>query len=509
MIRPFVLVAAVIAAVSVAQAQREPFRPQFHFTPQQNWMNDPNGMVFYDGEWHLFYQYNPFGDKWGHMSWGHAVSRDLVRWEHLPVALAEEDGVMIFSGSAVVDWKNTSGFGVNGKPPMIAVYTGHRQGRQDQRIAYSNDRGRTWTKAPGGPVLDLQMADFRDPKVFWHAPTSRWVMVVALPNEHLVQFYASPNLRQWSKAGAFGPAGATGGQWECPDLFPVNIEGGGTRWVLIVNINPGGPTGGSGTQYFTGTFDGARFTADASGTRWADHGADFYAGVSWGDVPPRDGRRVWLGWMSNWLYAQNVPTSPWRSAMTVPRALTLRRTPAGLRLVQTPVRELESLRAGPPRRFGGGSLSAANAWLAAQPDLPPLLDIELAFADVRQASTFSIQIATGSNERSTVAIDADRQQLVVDRAQSGQTAFDPKFSLRHMAPLRIVNGEVRVRLLLDSSSLEVFAQRGETVLTDLIFPGAGSRRLALDAVGEAPRVREITINLLESASGTHDAVFRR
>ena len=184
--KPFAALAAFFcifsALVSGVQAQNEAFRPQFHFTPERNWMNDPNGLVFYEGEWHLFYQHNPYGDKWGHMSWGHAVSRDLIHWEHLPLALAEEDSIMIFSGSAVVDWKNTSGFGRNGKPPLVAIYTGHREGTQDQRIAFSNDRGRTWTKVPGH-VLDLHMADFRDPRVFWHDATSRWVMAVALPNE--------------------------------------------------------------------------------------------------------------------------------------------------------------------------------------------------------------------------------------------------------------------------------------------------------------------------------------
>src|SRR6185437_4646141 len=226
---------------------RELFRPRYHFTPEVNWMNDPNGMVFYEGEYHLFYQYNPLGNTWGHMSWGHAVSRDLVRWEPLPLALAEEDGVMIFSGSAVVDWQNTTGFGESDKPPLVAIYTGHRPGRQDQRLAYSNDRGRTWTKFAGNPVLDLKMADFRDPKVFWHEPSARWVMTAALAAEQKVHFYASPDLKQWKYVGEFGPAAATDGLWECPDLFPLTVDGGGTvKWVLIVNVNPGGPTGGSG-----------------------------------------------------------------------------------------------------------------------------------------------------------------------------------------------------------------------------------------------------------------------
>jgi fructan beta-fructosidase len=431
------------------------------------------------------------------MSWGHAVSRDLVRWQHLPLAMAEENGVMIFSGSAVVDVKNTSGFGAGGRPPMVAIYTGHREGRQDQRIAYSNDRGRTWTKVPD-PVLDLQMADFRDPKVFWHDGTSRWIMAVSLPNEHVIQFYASPDLKRWTKAGAFGPAGATGGVWECPDLFPLAVEGGGTKWVLIVSINPGGVAGGSGTQYFVGDFDGSRFVADsgATGTHWADYGSDFYAAVSWNGVPHSDGRRVWIGWMSNWKYAQDVPTSPWRSAMTVPRTLTLRRTPAGPVLVQTPVRELDALRTSAARRFDGGTLSAANAWLAAQGDLPSLLDVELAFDGVRDATPFDIQLGSGADERTVVHVDPAANQLVLDRSRAGRTTVHRDFTLRHPAPLRIVGGEVRIRLLLDASSLEVFAQRGETVLTDLVFLSPGPRRLSLAADGAAPRVRSIVVNPL-------------
>src|SRR4051812_31331668 len=300
----------------------EPFRPQFHFTPQRNWMNDPNGLVFFDGEYHLFHQYNPEGDTWGHMSWGHAVSPDLVRWEHLPVALKEEDGVMIFSGSAVVDRDNTSGFGTGGKPPLVAIYTGHGKGKQTQNIAWSSDRGRTWTKFEGNPVIDINSAEFRDPKVFWHAPTKKWVMVVSRPDQRKVLFFGSKDLKKWEQVGEFGPQGEVRGIWECPDLFELPIEGdpqNQTRWVLVVNINGGTPAGGSGCQYFVGTFDGKTFTnANPKETvLWADYGADFYAAQSWSDLP-RGRKRTWIAWMSNWQYANQEPTSPWRTAMTVP-----------------------------------------------------------------------------------------------------------------------------------------------------------------------------------------------
>jgi fructan beta-fructosidase len=326
---------------------QEPFRPQFHFTPERNWMNDPNGLVYHDGEYHLFYQYNPFGDKWGHMSWGHAVSSDFVHWKHLPLALSEQGEVMIFSGSAVVDSSNSSGFGKDDQPPMVAIYTGHREETkhakrvEDQRLAYSNDGGRTWAHYSGNPVIDIGSPEFRDPKVFWHEPTNQWIMVVVLSKEKKVRLYASHDLKKWTQLSEFGPAGAWRDPiiWECPDLFPLEVERepSATKWVLIVNINPGGPAGGSGSQYFVGEFDGTRFTPDdAEGTLWVDYGSDFYAAVTWSNVPESDGRRILLGWMSNWDYTQHIPTSPWRSAMTVPRSLRLERTSKGLRLVQEP-----------------------------------------------------------------------------------------------------------------------------------------------------------------------------
>ena len=506
MTKRFPLLISVIATVitsSAGEPYREPYRPQFHFTPERNWMNDPNGMVYFEGEWHLFYQYNPFGNKWGHMSWGHAVSRDLVRWEHLPVALAEEDGVMIFSGSAVVDWKNTSGFGKAGAPPLVAIYTGHREKRQDQRIAYSNDRGRTWTKYVGNPVLDVNMADFRDPKVMWHEPTQRWVMTVVLATEKKVHFYTSADLKGWKYAGEFGPAGATGGVWECPDLFPLPVEGESdtTKWVLIVNINPGGPAGGSGCQYFVGDFDGTRFTQEPpeQAALWADYGADFYAGVSWSDVPKADGRRIWLGWMSNWNYAEAAPTSPWRSAMSVPRTMGLRRTPDGLRLVQRPVAELATLRAGAPHKFAGGSFAEAAKWLGEQPELPALLEVEITFSGVKGKAPFTVQLQTGKDELTALRCDPSAGQITVDRSRSGQVTFHPRFSVRHHAPARFAGDRLSLQLLLDTSSLEIFAQQGETVFTELIFPSDAPRRIGLASEGDSPSVAGISIQPLRSA----------
>ena len=241
---------------------RERYRPQYHFTPPINWMNDPNGLVYYDGEYHLFYQHNPHGNAWGHMSWGHAVSSDVVHWKHLPIALHEEYGVMIFSGCCVVDWKNTSGFGLGGKPPLVAVYTGHGYGKQTQDLAYSNDRGRTWTKYKHNPVIDKNESDFRDPKVFWHEPTRKWVMLVSMANAKYVQFYGSTNLKKWEHLSDFGPAGVKDKpNWECPDLFELPVEGtpGQTKWVLEVDMGNGAIAGGSGGEYFVGDFNGTEF----------------------------------------------------------------------------------------------------------------------------------------------------------------------------------------------------------------------------------------------------------
>jgi len=503
----FALATFLHAAASGQERYREPFRPQFHFTPERNWMNDPNGMVFYDGEWHLFYQYNPHGDRWGHMSWGHAVSRDLIRWEHLPLALAEEDGIMIFSGSAVVDWKNTSGFGKGNKPPLVAIYTGHREGRQDQRLAYSNDRGRSWSKFAGNPVLDLKMADFRDPKVFWHEGKSHWVMTVALPAEKKVHFYASPDLKAWRYVGEFGPAGATDGAWECPDLFPLPVDGGGTRWVLIVNINPGGPAGGSGCQYFVGEFDGEKFTPDhviladeparpaSEDALWADFGPDFYAAVSWSDVPRDDGRRIWIGWMSNWTYANDVPTSPWRSAMTIPRELRLAKTSAGLRLRQKPVKELDSLH-GKASSFERGTLAEANAWVARQDvHSGPL---ELSFTLENGDGLSGVKFYSGKEQATIVAVDRQAGRVLVDRTKSGKIDFHPRFAAKHSAPLFQKDGPVKLRIIVDTSSAEVFVNDGEQVLTSLIFPApAGS---SLEFFGTAqPTISALELWLLRRA----------
>jgi sucrose-6-phosphate hydrolase SacC (GH32 family) len=618
----------------------EAFRPQFHFTPERNWMNDPNGLVFYQGEYHLFYQYNPFGDKWGHMSWGHAVSADMVHWRHLPLALAEENGVMIFSGSAVMDLTNTSGFGQNGKPPMVAIYTGFRpaDGLQFECIAYSNDKGRTWTKYAGNPVININSKDFRDPKVQWYQPTKSWIMTVSLSAQHKVCFYGSPNLKDWTLLSEFGPAGGTAGVWECPDLFPLTLESTNEkRWVLAVNMNPGSIAGGSGGQYFVGQFDGTRFTADpdslllptpaftpesqviadfegkdyggwkttgdafglgpaqghladqnpvdgylghglvnsyyhgdastgtltspeieithpylnflmgggsqpetrmdllvngkvvrtASGddaerltwkswdvhefqnqkgvlqivdnatggwghinvdqimladalahpacesALWFDYGPDYYAAVSWSNIPKSDGRRLWLGWMSNWEYGGDVPTSPWRSAMSIPREVGLRQTIEGIRLVQKPVPEMQSLRA-QHFQFNGGDVAEADDWVANNQIRGNQLEFVIDLAP-QSSGVEGIKVLKGAREETVIGVDRDRGTVFVDRTRSGNVDFNPKFAGVYAAPLLDRHGKVNLHVYVDACSVEVFVNNGEKVFTVLAFPSADSR----------------------------------
>lgn len=484
---------------ATASAQRPDPRPAYHFAPQRNWMNDPNGLVYYDGEYHLFFQYNPHGDRWGHMSWGHAVSRDLVHWQELPVAIPERGDVMAFSGSAVVDWHNSSGFGRGGRPPMIAIYTGHnpRAKLQSQYLAYSNDRGRTWTVH--GEVLSVGSPEFRDPKVFWHAPTRRWVMVAVMALENRAVIFTSPDLRQWTFASSFGPAGARGKNWECPDLFELPVEGGASgerRWVLGVNLGDNGVAGGSGGQYFVGDFDGRRFTPVPGWpdeAQWMDYGADFYAAVSWNDLPPRDGRRIWIGWASDWRYAEAIPTWPSRGLMTAPREVTLKQTPAGYRLAQAPVRELAGLR-GERRTFS-----------ATLGEVPTPLPIDTGSADLildldtGDADQVTIALTDEQGYQTLVGVNPAVDEVFVDRTRAGPH-FHDAFAARHIAPTDLRTRRVRLRILADQSILEVYVGDGTRTITDRFFRGSGPFRWSASARGGSARV---TMEVWPMAGAAH------
>ena len=496
---PVVAAALAITATVWSQAPRytEPFRPQYHYTPEANWMNDPNGMVYFDSEYHLFYQYNPFGDKWGHMSWGHAISPDLVHWEHLPVAIPEQDGVMAFSGSIVVDWENTSGFGDGVRPPLVALYTGYKENPdkiQAQYAAWSRDRGRTWTQFPGNPVLDLNSTEFRDPKVFWYQPGGYWVMAVVLAKEYKASFYRSPDLKTWAHLSDFGPAAATGGVWECPDLFELPVTGreDESKWVLIVNIGDGAIAGGSNGQYFLGEFDGTTFVSDTVNgeipTRWLDYGSDFYATVTWSDVPATDGRRLAIGWMNNWKYGQEVPTSPWRSAQSLVRELSLVRDDDQLTLVQSPVCEQSQLR----------GTSRALHDLALRPEVVGLRELgvsgsalELALVlEPGNAAGFGVDVAAGPEHRTRIGYDVKRGVLFIDRTNSGPE-FHADFAGRHEAPVALRDGRLDLRVFLDGSLLEVFADGGRVTISDQIFPPEGHDDVALYAEGGTARLVDL------------------
>jgi fructan beta-fructosidase len=488
------LVTAAAAGVLAASATlyHELWRLQYHFSPARTWTNDPNGLVWYKGEFHLFYQNNPFGDKWGHMSWGHAVSKDLLHWQELPVAIPEENGIMIFSGSAVVDANNASGLCQSTDPHdpscLVAIYTGHTSTLQTQNIAVSNDRGRTWTKYKGNPVLDLQMKDFRDPKVSWYAPTRKWVMAVSLPNEHKIRFYSSKNLRQWTLLSDFGPAGATGGQWECPDLFEMSAaqKTEARKWVLIVNVNPGGVQGGSAVQYFVGSFDGTTFHNDnpAGTTLWADWGKDFYAAVTYYDSPPGDISKYLIGWFSNWEYANDEPTVPQRGAMAIPRELMLRGTPAGIRLMQRPVSSLATLH-GTELGMHDRDIASANQDIIAKGFHGHQMEIVATF-EPGSAKDYGLLVHKGATEKTVVGVTSDGH-LYVDRTQSGKSDFSKKFPGRQTAPLRL-GKLVTLHILLDTSSVEVFAGDGERVISDRVFPAPESDGIQLFSNGGAAKV---------------------
>ncbi len=598
--RIFLTFCLLFFSTPFATAQ-EKYRPQFHFTPPANWMNDPNGLVYFDGEYHLFYQYNPFGIRWGHMSWGHAVSKDLVTWEHLPVALPELDDFMAFSGSVVVDETNSAGFGKNA---LVALYTGYRpsNGHQAQYLAYSKDRGRTWERYTEKPVLDIDSTDFRDPKVFPY--DGEWRMVVALPTQRKVSFYSSPDLKNWQWLSDFGPQGAVGGAWECPDLFSLPVENwaGQERWVLQVDLDRRSRAGGSGGQYFLGVFDGERFVVDAEPprslppagpllaekwttqgevrfangvlvsddpgigsaksaefeishpwlnfrlkggrhpgklgmrllvggeavlettgynaddfdwlswdvgawqgrqarleffdqttelwgrlavsdlqlsyqpapnsvdrARWVDYGPDFYACVSFANTGER---KVWLAWMSNWLYAEDTPTNPWRSAMTVPRRVFLKRIGDSVRLCQEPVAELERYRT-EVEEVRLDTLDESYPWskLVSSDTGDIVIEVERGEADELSFELLGL----------TYVVDFEDRTLALKRA-AGQTDFHPAFQTATTIPLLLPGDRFEARLLYDQSSVELFTDEGAVSLTTRTFP-RGETEFNLSSVG--------------------------
>jgi fructan beta-fructosidase len=458
----------IFSAVTGQSAYKEKHRPQFHFSPPAHWMNDPNGMVYYKGEYHLFYQYYPDSSVWGPMHWGHAITTDLVHWKHLPVALYPDSLGYIFSGSVVVDKNNTSGFQTGVEKALVAIFTYHdikgekagRNNYQTQGIAYSNDKGRTWKKYRNNPVVaNPGIKDFRDPKVSWHALSKKWIMTMAA-GDH-IRFYTSTNLKDWNLSGTFGKEGNHGGVWECPDLIELPVEKTQQKkWLLLVSIGTGAPNGGSGTQYFVGDFDGKTFhNSNPKQTQlWIDYGCDNYAGVTWSNAPAK--RQLFLGWMSNWQYAQTVPTKTWRSAMTIPRDLSLRSTQRGICLFSSPAKELQTLRS---------SSRIVDSYTTIYPfSLGELkLDFDL---DQTDATEFGIEIFNAKNEKVQIGFNKKSNQFYIDRSKSGEISFEKNFAAKHIAPRSSKDKKLAMHLFIDHSSVELFADDGGVVITDVFFP---------------------------------------
>lgn len=472
---------------------REKYRPAYHHTPLYGWMNDPNGMFYKDGRWHLYYQWNPYGSKWQNMTWGHSSSADLVRWEHHPAAIEANGLGTVFSGSSVVDSANTAGFG---RDAVVALYTS-ADVNQTQSLAHSSDGGMTFEIYPGNPVLTLE-SEARDPNMFWDADNGRWVMSLAHALDHEMLFFTSPDLKEWTLQGSFGKGiGAQDGVWECPDLFRLKVDGSDEeKWVLVCNINPGGPFGGSATQYFTGDFDGKTFIADTDAegvipTKWMDYGKDHYATVSWSDAP--DNRRVLIGWMSNWQYAGEVPTMQYRSANTLPREAGLFRAPDGqLYLSSSPVAELAALRDKPSvsvrNKPAGGNgrnfpLPGSNGGAC-----EILLDI-----DSRKAGSVDITISNNDGESALLCYDAKAHTLSFDRRRSGLTDFSQDFPTVTTAPTFETNGKLSLRIFIDRSSIEVFGNGGKTVMTNLVFPTVPYSSVSVSAKGGNARIENLKI----------------
>lgn len=423
-------------------ANREKYRPVYHHTPAWGWMNDPNGMFYKDGVWHLYFQHNPYGSQWENMTWGHSTSTDLLHWTFQGDPVEADAWGTIFSGSAVVDHNNTSGFG---KGAVVAMYTSAGE-NQTQSIAYSNDNGQTFTKYAGNPVLTSNTPDYRDPHVFWNEDIKRWNMIMA-EGQHM-DIYSSADLKEWKLESQFGAEyGNHGGVWECPDLMKMKVRGTDQyKWMLLCNINPGGPFGGSATQYFVGQFDGHKFTCESAPevTKWMDYGKDHYATVTFDNAP--DGRRVAMAWMSNWQYANQVPTMQFRSANSVPRDLDLYEYQGQTYCGVTPSPELA----------------------AARPKKATKTLTEACEMVVTLKGNATITLANDKGEQVVMTYDEKSHTFAMDRTKSGQKEFSDDFAALTVAP---VHGKMsQLRLFIDRSSIEAFDADGKMAMTNLVFP---------------------------------------
>lgn len=479
---------------SFDMTNKEMFRPVYHHTPAYGWMNDPNGMFYKDGVYHLYFQYNPYGSVWGNMHWGHSTSTDLMHWKFEGCAIVPDAWGAIFSGSCVVDHENTAGFG---KEAVVAFYTSAKSTPwgdiQMQSMAYSLDNGKTFTKYEGNPILTSSEKDFRGPKVFWYAPGKHWVMILAV-GQHM-EIYSSVNLKEWKKESEFGAMqGAHGGVWECPDLVEIPVEGTREKkWVLICNLNPGGPFGGSAAQYFVGSFDGKKFVNESpTQTKWMDWGKDNYATVTWNNAP--DGRCIALGWMSNWQYANNVPTRQYRSANTLARDLTLYREGQELYLKSTPSVEVKKAR-GKKVSIPSFRVSEKHEIVNLFEDNQGAYEVEILIQNAG-ASKIAFCLLNDKGEKVSMYYDLNRKQFVMDRSESGTVDFSKDFPAVTVAPAN-VDKELTLRLFVDRSSIEAFGEDGKFVMTNLVFPSQPYVKMCFEADKNGYAVKTLNVYKLQ------------
>ena len=479
---------------SFDMANKESFRPVYHHTPAYGWMNDPNGMFYKNGVYHLYFQYNPYGSVWGNMHWGHSTSTDLMHWKFEGCAIVPDAWGAIFSGSCVVDHENTAGFG---KEAVVAFYTSAKSTPwgdiQMQSMAYSLDNGKTFTKYEGNPILTSSEKDFRDPKVFWYAPGKHWVMILAV-GQHM-EIYSSVNLKEWKKESEFGAMqGAHGGVWECPDLVEIPVEGTREKkWVLICNLNPGGPFGGSAAQYFVGSFDGKKFVNESpTQTKWMDWGKDNYATVTWNNAP--DGRCIALGWMSNWQYANNVPTRQYRSANTLARDLTLYREGQELYLKSTPSSEVNKAR-GKKVSIPSFKVSEKHEMVNLFEEKQGAYEVEIVIQNTG-ASKIAFCLLNDKGEKVSMYYDLNRKQFVMDRSESGKVDFSKDFPAVTVAPVN-VDKELTLRLFVDRSSIEAFGEDGKFVMTNLVFPSQPYVKMCFEADKNGYAVKSLNVYKLQ------------
>ncbi len=479
---------------AIAQTNTIPtpqWRPLFHFSPPTNWTNDPNGLIYLNGVFQLYYQHNPFENKWGHMSWGHATSKDLLHWNNLPVAIPEivtkDTTTWIYSGSAVLDTNNTSGFGINGKAPLVAIFTADqpKQKKESQFIAYSNDNGMSFKQYVNNPVIDLNMHDFRDPNVFWYSPTHQWIMTVSLVDNHQIRIYGSKNLRDWTKLSDFGPSGYTRNGWECPSLLPLVVDNdpAKAKWVLLVSC---GGDHGPLMQYFVGDFDGMTFKNDNPDNLvlTVDYGDAFYAAIAYRDAP--ENKKILMGWLQN----GRAETYPWKGQMAIPHDLSLKTADEGLRLVQRPSTivtdvlfkdspngmlskkdvdiESKSMSLSGSSRFTGNS-----DWIEA----------EFQLGDAKKVG-FNVTEKKDGSKKVIAGYDAVKQLLYVDCTGS-EKENKSEANLILTAPMKPVNGTVKIQVLLDKSSLEVIGNDGERVISTMIYPDKDATGVSAFSDGKA------------------------